>query len=467
MAKASKQPKRSPKRRTYKRKRRAPKKKTKPGNKGYRAGAKLFRFAGQRTQLQKARDDLRSNETLKKQRYGFKLMWSEVPKVMRRYKIGEVGSYDKENVHNGVCWGWPKECKLTNLQARTIFFDIYKRKQLTIHQLIVVRKSMSYAWELSGHVPGGNYPGVKEVWKIVKENLMAQQQHHVIPERIPEVHQLRVAFLKEWTPASPMTLVEYCGRLIAAYDLFIFGLRSTEDVKRVKQSAIHYSDWENGWQATEFLGGRAKLCGVKKGTRPWRVWRRCHCPGGQHIRPPRNFYTTIRKDGNPKYEVKWVTNCPVACVEFIFSLQYPPAPKRCYPNWLASGRMGLRNISDVPNAAIEWFVRQNAVQPENRFCRNSGRKSCARWTHHLKIPYAESFQMHGDLWEVWFKNYAADLPKSEYSIRSQSTDPEIATLALRKFANFLGRGKVVKPRLPQNDRFQSDSLKSILFVANK
>ena len=106
-------------------------------------------------------------------------MWKEVPKVMRRYKIGEEGSFDPKNCHKGSCWGWPKECKLTNLQARTIFFNIYKRKVLTIHQLIVVRKSLSFAWELTGGVPGGNYPGVKQVWKIVDERAMGKQINFV------------------------------------------------------------------------------------------------------------------------------------------------------------------------------------------------------------------------------------------------------------------------------------------------
>jgi hypothetical protein len=63
--------------------------------------------------MQQVRHDLRSNECLKKFRYGFKLMWQEVPTVMRRYRIGKVGSFDPFNVHKGVCWGWPKECRLT------------------------------------------------------------------------------------------------------------------------------------------------------------------------------------------------------------------------------------------------------------------------------------------------------------------------------------------------------------------
>ena len=95
--------------------------------------------------------------------------------------------------------------------------------------------------------------------------------------------------------------------------------------------------------------------------------------------------------------------------------------------------------------------------PAHLFDRNSGRKSLARWTRHLMIPYAHSFQIHGDLWEVWHKNYENEVPKSHYSIRTQSTDPVKATVALRKFANFLGRGRPVKPKLCTQERFQSDN----------
>ena len=126
---------------------------------------------------------------------------------MRRHKCGEIGSFDTDNIHNGVCWGWPKECSLTNLQARTIFFTIYQKKVLTLHQLIVVRKSLSYSWELTGHLPGGNYPGVKEVWSVVREHVMADKKHVVLPARIPTPDDLHTAFNKEWTTSCPMTLI--------------------------------------------------------------------------------------------------------------------------------------------------------------------------------------------------------------------------------------------------------------------
>ena len=242
----------------------------------------------------------------------------------------------------------------------------------------------------------------------------------------------------------------------------MFGLRSTEDVRRVKMSETHFFDWPNGWHSTKFLGGRAKLCGVKKGTRDWRVWRSCQCPGKHHVRPPTTFFTEIQKDGNARCEVKWCTVCPVAALEFLFTLQEPEwEPKRCYAKWLASGRMGRSNISDVAGLAVDWFVSQGVVTEENRYSRNAGRKSLARWCDHLNVPYNESFQVHGDLFEVWAKNYEQGVAKSGFKGRKQSTDPQVATKALRKFANLLGRGRRVKPKLALETRFQSDSRRQI------
>ena len=70
------------------------------------------------------RNLLRSDECLKQLRYGFRLMWLVVPAVMRRFNIGVEGSFDVRNCHGGLCWGWPRECKLTNSQAKTISLDI-------------------------------------------------------------------------------------------------------------------------------------------------------------------------------------------------------------------------------------------------------------------------------------------------------------------------------------------------------
>ena len=60
---------------------------------------------------------MREVETMRKIRYGFRLMWKAAPRFCRRYDIGAVGTYDPRNCHKGVMWGWPRD--------RILALDIY------------------------------------------------------------------------------------------------------------------------------------------------------------------------------------------------------------------------------------------------------------------------------------------------------------------------------------------------------
>jgi hypothetical protein len=350
---------------------------------------------------------------------------------------------------------------MTNTRARTLFNTIYRKGQLTYHQMIVVRKGLAYAWEICGNEPGGNYPGVKEVWSLVSKLQCADQKVHVLPTRIPKMVHLKAAFTKEWDPEDGKSLIDHMTGCVAGHDWGVFGMRSSEDFDRVKKSRNHYYDWEDGWHATAFKGGRAKLHGTKKGTRPWRVWTTCFCKGAKHIQPPKNFYKSINVLGMPTKEVTWCTTCPLACIEVLFAKQ-SSSQKRRYPLWIKSGRFGEKNINDVANHAISWFVKQGVVADELRYDRNAGRKSLAVWTNHLNIPYEESFQVHGDLWSVWAKNYEKTVKKSGYKNRKQSLDHKFALMAQRKLANHFGRGKKMKRKLTAGERLQSEATHCIL-----
>ena len=62
---------------------------------------------------------------------------------------------------------------------------------------------------------------------------------------------------------------------------------------------------------------------------------------------------------------------------------------------------------------------------------------------------------------MWRNNYDPDLPRSDYKIRVQTTDPRTATYALRMFARrVLKRGLKCRPRLNQSDRIAYALLKS-------
>ena len=401
---------------------------------------------------------MRGDECMKKLRYGYTLMWREVPAEMKRYKCGEVDSFDYQNGHFGVCWGWPRECRLTDSQAEGIYLAMWKKRSLTLDQMVVVRKAFAYAFELAGGTPGGNYPSVKAIWKLVRSKELAAAKGRVIPQRIPTVKNLR-AFGKPWSTASPLSLIKFCSGEICAHDSFITGLRSTEDVDRVKKADHHEHDWKNGWQCTSFKGGRAKLCGKKKGTRPWAVWTVCYCKR-RHKGPPDDFWKQIKKDGNPRDpdKVDWCTNCPLSCLQLLWQLQEKP---RRYGKWLDSGRFGKSNIKDPVKCGIDWLVAQGECTQETRFDRNSGRKCCARWTRKVNLDYEPIFQMVGDLEEVWRQNYDPDLPKSDFKGRKQSTEPKIAAYAQRVFAKaILKSGRKLKPVLNQHDRLSYALLKS-------
>ena len=234
---------------------------------------------------------------------------------------------------------------------------------------------------------------MKQVWTIVRASELADALARVTPERIPSVRDLRVAFTKDWTTDHPLGLIEYSSGLVCAYDAFLCGLRSTEDVDRLKKSRAHSHDWRNGWECTSFAGGRAKLCGSKKGTRPWALWTVCFCKGPDHASPP---CVLVGKDGNPldPAVVNWTTSCPLSALELLWQFQREP---RRYGKWLDSGRFGKSNISDPVKAAIDWLQAQGACGAGSRFDRNSGRKCFARLTRHLQLEYPHIFQVIGDL----------------------------------------------------------------------
>ena len=66
-----------------------------------------------------------------------------------------------------------------------------------------------------------------------------------------------------------------------------------------------------------------------------------------------------------------------------------------------------------------------------------------------------------DLWEVWSKHYEGEMEKSDFTRRKQSTTPEVACMALRRLANFFGRGRKVKKVLKTSDRLTYHLLKAI------
>ena len=389
-------------------------------------------------------------------RTGFTKMWKIIPRELKRMNIPPPGSFDKNNAHGGVMWGWPRECNMTDKKALKVMMLLYESKKVTANQLKNVRKTLSYAYELRGGVCKKNWPSLKGIFQNTFDLTTLPKGracHSTKPTKIPTAEQLKRAFSKPWDASCGMSLVKWTVAYVCAYDWAVFGCRSQEDMGRIKKSGRHLLNTSERWQATEFVGGRCKLCGDKKGTRQWWVWRVCLCPGQHHISPPRDFGRTIDIRGNPTVEVRWNTSCPIACFEFYTSM-LNPMDIRSYPRWDERGFWAHDSIESPVEFALWWFEAQGEKPYDGgRFSSNAGRKALARWCHKLNVPYKESFEIHGDLFVTWKDHYEEYVPKGEIEKRGQSKNPDVTTKALGRFAHWLGRGKQVKPKLSRHERY--------------
>ena len=140
-------------------------------------------------------------------------------------------------------------------------------------------------------------------------------------------------------------------------------------------------------------------------------------------------------------DLSWDPICPLANQEVIWQFQ-DEEDRRSYPNFIPrskyrKARLGALNVGDVAKAAIEWLKHQGVGE----FDHNSGRKALARWCKQLNVGYPQSVHIHGDLPDVWNKHYEFNVrPMVTHPVREQSRDPEVATAALRIFAQYIGRG---------------------------
>ena len=220
------------------------------------------------------------------------------------------------------------------------------------------------------------------------------------------------------------------------HDWGTLGNRPKKDLDKVKCSEIHH--WGPDWWATEFVGGRSKLADGK--TRVWRNWRLCLCPNEEHHAPGNDIQ--IGPDGNPTTPLdrKYCTTCPVFCGQLLHKMQSNQGlPFRIWRRW-----------TNIVNLAKQFLVNQGEMTWDDPLCSHGGRKALAAWCQQLVVHYWEGMQVYGDLESVWRQYYQPGLPQSDgYNIREQSTDPLIATSALRKFRRFLGRERPPEP-LPSN-----------------
>ena len=364
-------------------------------------------------------------------RTGFNTMWKCAGPYMTRKHIKRKGEFRKDNQHGGKLWASRRECQMTDRIAGEIFEKCYESKKVGVAQLKQIRHSLSYSYYLKTGVVEDNWPEVKAQWASFDLTSLPQTKRPLKPTRIPTPENLRQAFTTPWTREHPLCLADFVVRIELLWHYHVFGLRPNVDIVKVKRSRTHFINTNERYGWTEMVGGRSKLHKQKRGTREWRVYTVCLCPGGKHKCVPDNFF--FNQQGNPFEAPTWTTTCPLAAMEILRKQQQTEewAP---YPQWYAKKGGYGRNIGDVPKAANEFLNIQGILE---EFDRNSGRKSLARWLDKLTISYNDSLHIHGDLEEVWRGKYQDKLHKSSYRCREQSKEADEATKAIRTFARWV------------------------------
>jgi hypothetical protein len=215
--------------------------------------------------------------TMRKYRNGWNILWRTIPRVMRRQKVLEPGSYDPYNHHGGKMFGWPNEMTLTNNRASKIFFAYINSGESTISQLDAVQKCLSFAWELTGNKTKkcGNWPCIASIQESIRPGVLKPNAKNTGAKAryIPNPQQLKAAIELGWTPEHEWPLPKWCTHYLCFWDTMVSGYRARVDMDKIKLSERHDHDWTQGWQKTDLVGGRSKLSGKKKGTRPWSCYR--------------------------------------------------------------------------------------------------------------------------------------------------------------------------------------------------
>ena len=424
------------------------------GPTSYRDQAKPPRGCHIDDKIQNRKNKRTALPTLSAHRYGFNLMWSTVPDTMLWAGVKPFGSYDPNNTHKGKIWGWKREVPLTEETVKVIVYDILERKCLTGPELQAIRKALSFAWQLKVGVKA-YYPQKSRNWDAVKvlyatidwsEDVMPTR-HSTLPTVIPTYQQLEDAFCKEWHPGHPMTFIEFEAGVVCGYDTNVIGLRSNEDVKRVKNSKLIEWHIPELFMEIGFLGGRCKL---PEKHRPWKLGRVCFCPEGEHVSPtpndavfctPATPHGRLNALGNPHpLPFGWSSTCPLGASQFIDLFE--KAKGRVYPKPNKRGNgFTTYNISDVVGYANEWFLAQGVTTVP--FSHNAGRKALGVLLEHNSIPYERGFEIHADEYITFRDNYSPKCFRGtteEFKRRTQHENPTVRLAALRTIANGMGRG---------------------------
>ena len=373
-------------------------------------------------------------------RAGYNTMWKYAGPYMRRKGFKQPGEFRKDNQHGGRLWASRKECQMTNRAAGEILERVYESSKVSERQLNQVRHSLSYSYYLKTGEGGSNWPEVGAQMRSFNIASLPKTRS-LLPTRIPTPQNVKDAFNKQWTTDHELSLADFETGVIASWDFHVFGLRPNVDVDKVKKSFEHFINENEEYCTTAMVNGRSKLHLSKRGTRPWQVYRVCTCKG-EH-RSPSSHQMRVNKEGSPRSNPRWNTTCPINAMRFI-EYHHKTSDYKVYTKWNANGSYGVQNHGDVPSLANRWLQTQTGQTPFDHHC---GRKVLARWLQHLKIPYMQGLPIHGDLEQVWRVSYQDKLDRSNYRVREQPTDPDVATQALRRLVQWFHEDGAPKPSL--------------------
>ena len=119
------------------------------------------------------------------------------------------------------------------------------------------------------------------------------------------------------------------------------------------------------------------------------------CPKGKHQPVPDDWAWTLDKQGNPRTAPPFCTECPLNCLR-LKQIRAGANPVHLFSKWTKTQQTWGGNHGDVVAVAKRWLDAQGA-SGEREYDRHSGRKALAGWLQKTNTPYAEGFEIHGDL----------------------------------------------------------------------
>ena len=154
-----------------------------------------------------------------------------------------------------------------------------------------------------------------------------------------------------------MTFAWWVTGLLACWCWCVWGCRSNVDMKSLKDSVTHMINESEGWAFTSYVNGRNKLCGKKKGTRPWNCFFICTCPGGKHNAVSDGWAWTMTPEGNCRTPPTFCTECPINCFKLKL-IRAGDNPMHLFSKWTKTPQTWASDHGNPVAIAMLWLTAQ-------------------------------------------------------------------------------------------------------------